>query len=173
MKILPIDIKQQEFKKIFRGFSIAEVNTFLEVLAQAFEELILENNSLKDELRRHINQVNDYREKESTLKETMLTAQQISDDIKSSAKKEGELKIREAEVKAERIIGDAHHKMLKIMDRIHDLKMDRVRFAAELKSLLEKHQTLLDITLEEESGSEKNEANLAYLKAINKKGKEP
>lgn len=76
-------------------------------------------------------------------------------------------------MKAERIIGDAHHKMLKIMDRIHDLKMDRVRFAAELKSLLEKHQTLLDITLEEESGSEKNEANLAYLKAINKKGKEP
>lgn len=62
------------------------------MLAQAFEELILENNSLKDELRRHINQVNDYREKESTLKETMLTAQQISDDIKSSAKKEGELK---------------------------------------------------------------------------------
>jgi cell division initiation protein len=167
MKILPLDIKQQQFSKVLRGFDPAEVKTFLEVISQTFEELIKENNALKDDLRRHINQVNDYREKESTLKETMLTAQKISEDIKSTAKKEAELIVQESELKAERIIGEAHQKMLKIMDRIQDLKLDRERFASSLKSLIEKHQHLIDAAnMDDEEDRAQKAANMAYLKTI-------
>lgn len=169
MKILPLDVKQQHFKKSFRGFEPMEVKAFLEIVAQGLEELIKENNSLRDELRRHINQVNDYREKESTLKETMLTAQKISEDIRETAKKEAELIIHEAELKSESLIGDAHQRMLKMMDQIQDLKIDRDRFISDVKSLIERHRILVQAH-EEGRLLEQKELNLAYLKSVNKQG---
>ena len=172
MKILPLDIKGQEFRKSVRGYSPSEVKTFLEVVAQAFEELIKENNSLKDELRRHINQINDYREKESTLKETMLTAQKISDDIKTSSKKEAELTVREAEMKSEKIVNDAHQKMIQIMDRIEELKLDRIRFISSFKSVLEQHTKLLE-SIENEKDLDKKELNFTYIKSIKGRTNEP
>ena len=170
MKILPLDIKQQKFNKSMRGFDTDEVKTFLEVLAQSFEELIRENNSLKDELRRHINQVNDYRDKESTLKETMLTAQKISEDMKTQAKKEADLIVREAEMKSERMLGETHEKMLKIVDRIQEIKLDRSRFVASLKSIIQQHLKLIETAEQEERTLDRVENNLAYLEPKSKTG---
>ena len=50
MKLTPFEIQQQQFKKRFRGFDVREVETFLEQMADAFESLQRENESLCEEI---------------------------------------------------------------------------------------------------------------------------
>jgi len=64
MKITPLDIQQQQFTVRFRGFDQRDVESFLELVRNEFEELIRENNSLKDELRRKGEQIEKYQDNE-------------------------------------------------------------------------------------------------------------
>ena len=51
MRITPMDIRQQQFTvRMFRGFSVQEVDSFLEDVAQDYEALIKENALLKEQL---------------------------------------------------------------------------------------------------------------------------
>lgn len=49
MKITPLDIQQQQFRVKFRGFDMVEVDNFLDVVANEYEELLREINQLKEE----------------------------------------------------------------------------------------------------------------------------
>ena len=92
---------------------------------------------LKEEMRRKQQKLEEYHEREKTLQETMVTAQRISEDIKASAKKEGELVINEAELQAEKIVADAHRKLVQVIDDINELKRQRVlaRFEPEIEAM--------------------------------------
>lgn len=149
MRITPLDIQQKQFKKVMRGFEPEDVQTFLELVRTEFEELVKENNALKDELRRRLSEIDEYKDRERTLKSTMLTAQKIAEDIKENAKKDAELIVAEAQVQADRIVNNAHSRMVKIIDEISELKRQRATYEANLRNLLETHGKLLDITVAE------------------------
>ena len=74
MKLTPLDIQQQQFRTAFWGFDKREVDAFLDVLANDFEQLVRENNALREEIKRKDAELLDHRERERTLKETMITA---------------------------------------------------------------------------------------------------
>src|SRR6185295_9469067 len=88
MKITPLDIRQKRFETALRGFSRREVEAFLDLVAAEFEELVKENISLKEELKRTSARLEQHLERERTLQETMVTAQRISEDLKAMAKKD-------------------------------------------------------------------------------------
>ena len=50
MKLTPLDIKKQEFKRGLRGFDPIEVESFLEMVAEEYESAIREKNVLADEV---------------------------------------------------------------------------------------------------------------------------
>lgn len=50
MRLTPLDIKKQEFKRVVRGFDRDEVNTFLEMIAEEFEALMHERSRLSEEI---------------------------------------------------------------------------------------------------------------------------
>ncbi|MFQ5630060.1 MAG: DivIVA domain-containing protein, partial [bacterium] len=50
MKLTPLDIKKQEFKKNLRGYDPIEVDAFLEMVANEFESLLREKNLFSDEI---------------------------------------------------------------------------------------------------------------------------
>jgi len=77
MRITPLDIQQKQFPMKFRGFDIEEVYTFLEIIREEMEDLLRENASVKENVQRLENQIKEYRDMETTLRETLLTAQQL------------------------------------------------------------------------------------------------
>src|SRR5687767_4882914 len=107
MKLTPLDIQQQQFRTALSGFDKKEVDAFLDMLANDVEELIRQNNGLREELKRKDGELQDHRERERTLKETMITATRIAEDIKQNARKEAEIVISVAESQAEQIIQNA------------------------------------------------------------------
>ena len=61
MKITPLDIRKQTFKKQFRGIDAEEVQAFLEMIAEEFERLSSENIKLTERHRTLQTTVDRYR----------------------------------------------------------------------------------------------------------------
>jgi len=122
MRITPLDIQQKRFPIKFRGFEVEEVYVFLETIREEMEELLRENANLKENAQRMETQVKSYMEMENTLRETLMTAQQMVEDYKSNARKEAELLIKESELRADSMIKEAHEKVIKIHEDITDIR---------------------------------------------------
>ena len=153
MRITPLDIQQKQFPMKFRGFDVEEVYAFLEVIREEMEELLRENASLKESVQRSENSIKEYRDMESTLRETLMTAQQMVEDYKTNSRKEAELLIKEAELKAEGMIREAQEKVIKIHEDIVDLKRIRRHFKEEMKRLIESHSRMIDLDALREGGN--------------------
>ena len=154
MKITPLDIRQKRFETSFRGFSRREVEAFLELMAAELEEVVKENILLKEEAKRSQLKIEQYQEHERTLQETMVTAQRISEDLKEAAKKEAEIVLADAEHQAEKIVQNAHLKLVQVVEDINELKRQRVQFESQVGSIISAHQKLLE-TFSQATGIER------------------
>ena len=163
MKITPLDIRQKRFANAFRGFERREVEAFLELVATEFEEVVKENISLKEEQKRLLSRIEQYQERERTLQETMVTAQRISEDVKSAAKKEAEIILADAEHQAEKIVQGAHQKLVQVIEDINELKRQRVQFESQVRSVIDAHAKLLDTFGPTANERERIEDNVEFL----------
>ncbi|MCD5411470.1 DivIVA domain-containing protein [Thermodesulfovibrionales bacterium] len=150
MRITPLDIQQKQFPIKFRGFNVDEVYSFLEMIREDLEDILRENASLKEQLSRADEQLSKYRDIESTLRETLVTTQQIVEDYKRNAKKEADLIKKEAEFQANDMIRDAQEKVVKIHEDIVDMKVIRRHFKEEVKRLIESHLRMIEFDKERE-----------------------
>ena len=151
MRITPLDIQQKQFSTRFRGFDMEEVDSFLELIREEMEELLRENANLREESRRFEKQLKEYKNIETTLKDTLIGTQQMVEEYRSTAKKEADLIAKEAELKAEEMIKDAQEKIVKIHEDITDLKGVRRHFKEELKRLVESHLRMMEFDKEREA----------------------
>jgi cell division initiation protein len=144
MKISPIDIQQQQFKvKTWRGLDPDDVDAFLQSVASEMENLIRDNSELKEEQARHNSEMRVMAEKEKDLRETMLAAQRIIEEMKHNAQKEAALIVGEAELKAERIVADAERRLGDLKTRIEDVHRQKIQFEMSFKGLLDFHARML------------------------------
>jgi cell division initiation protein len=144
MKITPLDIQQQQFRVKFRGFDMVEVDNFLDEVANEWEELLRENNRLKEEDRQKAEKIEELKGAERELRNALVSAQQICEEIKSNARKEGDLIIEEAKGNARKIIEAAQTQAIQLQTEISQLDRQREEFKASLKSTVEMHLRLLE-----------------------------
>jgi cell division initiation protein len=163
MRITPIDIQQQQFKSRLMGYDKAGVDHFLELLAGEIERLLRQNQDLQEELARCKGSLAEMREREATLKETLLTTQKITDELKANARREAELLLTDAELRAERLMHSAEDQRLQLIGEIQEIKRQKIAFETSLRSLLEKHVRMLDLDVlslrEEKAGGKLLEAS--------------
>jgi len=140
MKITPLDIQQQQFKgKMFGGLDPDDVDAFLQSVASEMESLIRENNELKEQQARHNREMGEMAEKEKDLRETMLAAQRITEEMKANAQKEASLVVSEAELRAERIVMDSERQLGELKARIEEVRRQKIQFEISLKALLDSY----------------------------------
>ncbi|MCM2359770.1 MAG: DivIVA domain-containing protein [Geobacteraceae bacterium] len=146
MKISPLDIQQQQFKgKMFGGLDAEDVDSFLQMVAAEMEDLIRENTELKEQARRAAAEMEAIKEKEADLRDTMLAAQKITEEMKANSQKEATLLVAEAEMKADGILADANRKLSELTNQIQELRREKMQFETALKSLLDTHYKMLSL----------------------------
>jgi cell division initiation protein len=150
MRITPLDIQQKQFAQKFRGFDMEEVDSFLELIREEMEELLRENANLREESRRFEKQLKEYKNMEVTLRDTLIKTQELVEDHKSTAKKDAELLLKEAELRAEEIVKEAQNRAVKIHEDITDLKGIRRHFKEEVRRLIQSHLSMLEFDKERE-----------------------
>lgn len=145
MKLTPLDIQQQQFRKrLLKGYDKREVDMFMELIRNEMEELITENVNMKQQLKERTESLDGYKDREQTIKETMITTQRLKDDIHSNAVKEAQLIIAESKIKAEEIINSAQNRYMEITNDIKELRKQKIQLDANLKAVLETHLKMLD-----------------------------
>ena len=138
MKISPLDIQQQQFKvKTFRGLDPDDVDAFLQTVAGEMESLIRENDQMKEQQSRQSRELLDLSEKERELRETLLSAQRVIEEMKANARKEAELIVSEAEIRGERIVADAERQLDQLKSQIEEVRRQKIQFEISFKGLLE------------------------------------
>jgi len=149
MKITPLDIQQQQFKgKLFGGLNPDEVDSFLQTVAHEMENLNRENTILKEQVQKAAADAEAFVQRERDLRDTLLAAQKISEEMKNNARKESELTIAEAEVQAEKIVADAESRLIQLKNEIQELRMQKAQFEASFRSQLDSHYKMLSLNEE-------------------------
>lgn len=138
MKYTPLDIQRREFEKVFRGLEESEVRTFLHEIASEWEEVLAENQKLKEEILDSRERLRQYQDQDRIFRETLLQAQRTREDVLDGANREKELILREAQYKGEEMVREAQQHVVELEVQLRNLKMERLRFLRELESLMER-----------------------------------
>ena len=85
MKVTPLDLKQQRFKTLMRGYDRGEVQAFLLEAADDYENALKECDRLRQEMAKLDAVLGEHRGQERNLRNTLLTAQKLADEIKEHA----------------------------------------------------------------------------------------
>jgi cell division initiation protein len=127
------------------------------MVANEYESLIREKNDLADENLKLRTQLRDYQDVEKTLKETLMTAQQSINESRENSEREAELIVREAEMKAEKILEDAKLKLAEMKNELLVVKAQKDSFARRLRHLLESQMDLIGVLELDDLGFDKYE----------------
>lgn len=133
---------------MFGGLDAEDVDSFLQMVAAEMEDLIRENTELKEQARRAAAEMEAIKEKEADLRDTMLAAQKITEEMKANSQKEATLLVAEAEMKADGILADANRKLSELTNQIQELRREKMQFETALKSLLDTHYKMLSLNAE-------------------------
>jgi cell division initiation protein len=150
MKVTPLDLRQQRFRTVMRGFDRTEVVAFLTELADEYEQALRETDRLQGELVRLERVVDEHREHERNLRNTLLTAQRLADEIRASAEQDGGRIVREAEGRAELILQNAQARCEDIQREIDQLRMKRREVQNSLESTVTAVRTALDFVQDQD-----------------------
>jgi cell division initiation protein len=159
MKISPMDIQRQAFGSARKGFDQEEVRNYLNLVAEEVAALQGERDRLHQEVQSLQSLLEEHRQRETILKNTLLTAQRVSEEIKENARKQGDNVIKEAELQADRLLELAQNRAYEVERSILDLRSQRTSLRTDVRALINRLGTLLDLQEEAEL-----EDNLRFLK---------
>lgn len=163
MRITPLDIRKHAFPRRLSGYDREDVDGFLRMVADDYEGLLREAERLRKQVTELTAKVEQLSANESVLQETLTTAQRLSDDVKRTAVKEAELKISEAEIRAEKILGAAHRRAARLAEDIREMKALKTRLASAVRATIQTHLELLDGLAAEAPEDPALGGNVAYL----------
>lgn len=147
--VTPLDLRQTRFQSAIGGYNRTEVRNFLQEAAESYEEAMRENERLRMEIERLDAMLKQYRQLESTLNTTLLSAQKVAEDMRANAVEESSRIVREAEGRAELITLGAQAHIEDIQREVDSLKLKRREAEASLESMISALHSTLDFVREQ------------------------
>ncbi len=155
MKLTPLDLRQKSFRRgRLGGIDEKEVRQYLDFVAAEFEDLKRKLDRQDEELRRREARINEFKDREQLLQQTLTTAQRLAEEMKANTRKEADIVLSEAELQAEKIIANAQGRRQQLIAEIDELKRARASFIQQLSSMIETHKSIIDHIRGEQQASE-------------------
>ena len=161
-RLTPLEIQKHRFSRKWKGLDPIEVGAFLDIAAEGMENLAREKAALESRIRALEEENGEHRERERILKETLVSAQRASEDIRAAAQAQAELIVKEAEDSSERLTHSALQRSAEIEKAIHELKLQRAGFRLEIQKMLE----LFNHAVELDRQQDEQDRPLSYLRRI-------
>ncbi|MCK5836824.1 MAG: DivIVA domain-containing protein [Desulfobacula sp.] len=164
MGITPLVVKQKEFAIKFRGFDVQEVDYFLEEVVRELDHLNQTIQRTHEESHRLNLENQGYRKRENAMRNAMVKAQTVLDQMKENARKSSQVIIANAEVEAEKILSRAHNRLSQLHSDIIELKRQRIQLEMQISAVIESHSRLLEMTKEENKAADETDSTLKFMK---------
>ena len=161
--ITPLDIENKKFsKQMMNGYNVEDVDDFLDELVIDYEKNYKELAEANDKIDKLTNDLEQYKNIEKTLQNTLVMAQTTAEEVKVVAKQQAEQIINDAKTKAEEIQREGNESSLKRLDEIEkqiaikEKRFEEVKkqfdvYRAKMESLLISQEELIkEINKEDE-----------------------
>ncbi len=135
--ITPLDIENKKFsKQMMNGYSVEEVDNFLDELTACYEKIYKENNESQGKIEELENKLEHYKSIEGTLNNTLIMAQSTAENIKNVAKQQADQTIREAQADAKESLANLEQQITLKQKELEDLQKQFDVYKAKMESLL-------------------------------------
>ncbi len=165
MRLTPIQIRKQEFARKVRGFDPEEVEAFLATAATDFEELLKENMELRAQKTAVMEELQNYKKLEDSLRSLVNQAEKAATDSTESLKKTAEIVKREAQLSADQMLSEARQEMTRAKAKLAEVKNLRETIVKTIRTILTAQLDMLS-SLENELLKEEPSADALDIKAI-------
>lgn len=136
--LTPLDIRRQEFRKTLRGYDTMGVEDFRVRVADALERAIRERQVLEERVNALTEQLRVFREREKAMNEALVAAQQLRQETRAAAEREGQVILREAEAEAKRLLDEAKHAEHAVKSRMAETERAFQQYVGGFRALLER-----------------------------------
>ena len=161
LAVTPLEMRQAKLTVSMRGYDRNEVNSLLLEAADGYEQALRENERLRQEVMRLETSLVQYRDLEGALKNALMSAQKVSDDMRENANQEAarivregqgraDLLIREAQGRADLIIQKTEAQLEDIQREIDGLRLKRRESESTLESIIAALHNTLEFVREQE-----------------------
>lgn len=135
--LTPLDIENKKFsKQMMNGYSVEEVDDFLDELTEDYEKLYKEVAESKNKMEELQENVEKYKGIENTLQNTLVMAQLAADDIKKAAQKEADKILLDAQGDARQTARALDQDIMIKKKTLEDLEKQLDVYRAKMESLL-------------------------------------
>ncbi len=142
--LTPLDIKNQTFDVKFRGYSIEEVDNFMDMLLEEYETTYKENIAAKDKISTLSEAVEHYKGIEDSMRNAIIVAQSTADELKKNATEKADIIISEANMKAEKIVAQANERISALETEYARLKQEVENYKIQVKTICQAQMQMLD-----------------------------
>ena len=144
MKISPLDIRKQNFKRALRGVDPEEVRMFLEVVASEYEKVLQDNAMMAEKLRYQDQRLDEYRDLERSMRNSLVTADRIANESREASEREAGRIIQDAHTRAERILEDSRERLQKLVQDVESLRSKKDIYVRRFRTMLEAQLSVLN-----------------------------
>jgi cell division initiation protein len=155
MRIAPLDLRQPRFKTRVQGFDKTEVVAFLTEAADDYEHALREVDRLRYDLHRVEALLSEHREREANLRNTLLTAQRLADEIKDAAQNEAKLIVKEASGRADLLLQKAQGRLEEVERDINEMRLRRRGVENSLEASIQALYHALEFIREQDKPEDK------------------
>ena len=135
--ITPLEIENKKFsKQMMNGYSVEEVDDFLDEITACYEKIYKDSNESKDKIRELEGKLEHYKQIEGTLNNTLIMAQTTAEDIKNVAKQQADQIIKDAESDAKQSLTNLEQQIALKQKSLEDLQKQFDVYKAKMESLL-------------------------------------
>lgn len=135
--ITPLDIENKKFsKQMMNGYSVDEVDDFLDEITSDYEKIYKESNEMKSKMSELEDNIEHYKTIESTLNNTLVMAQSTAEEVKNVAKQQAEQIINNAQNDARQALTEIEQEIMLKKKELDDVKKQFDVYKAKMESLL-------------------------------------
>ena len=136
--LTPLDIRKQDFRKTLRGYDTLGVEDFRMRVADALERAMRERQVLEERVSALTEQLRVFREREKAMNEALVAAQQLRQDTRAAAEREGQVIVREAEAEAKRLLDAARSAQNTVQVKMAETERQFQQYMGGFRALLER-----------------------------------
>jgi len=122
MSLAPAEIRHFELERGLLGYKRAKVDELLEEVVDSFEQVWRERADLIDKVEQLETDLVRYRELETLLRTTLVSAERTSSELREKARKEAELLVGEAQAEARALVRDARTERERLLAETHRIR---------------------------------------------------
>lgn len=160
MNVSPLDLRQQKFKSAMRGYDRGEVDALLTAVADDYEGAIRDADRLRDEVARLEGLLAEHRSEEKSLKNTLLSAQRLADELREKAEADAQRIVRDAEARADLLLQKAQTRHEDLQREIDGLRARRRETETSVEAIINALKNTLDFVREQDQKEREDKIRL-------------